>query len=274
MPQKPQPRARSWGTRFDSLISSPPPSPDPTGTVVEQDSVVCDASNTSVNTPELLLKGREEKMPHDASVFVGRFALIPSPLHNLTFHHSLPSNMEQPELTRLLTEHLSEHAEVKNIKVVRDSKGGVCAFVQCEVCNRLFASTNSLTASLGHAPLTFIISRTRLRLPALYILFILTNPSLSWVVFCVMNRLGHSEPYWFPIGMSLTRFSYLITFDQVYSFACRWSQSTPMRFVPAGSADAQGTLDESNKNGKMVPLDLPSSMRLWRPRNAKYATSY
>jgi hypothetical protein len=33
----------------------------------------------------------------------------------------------------MLTEHLSEHTEVKSIKVVRDSKGGVCAFVQCEV---------------------------------------------------------------------------------------------------------------------------------------------
>lgn len=41
--------------------------------------------------------------------------------------------MEQPELAHLLSEHLSEHAEVKNIKVVRDQKGGVCAFVQCEV---------------------------------------------------------------------------------------------------------------------------------------------
>jgi hypothetical protein len=46
---------------------------------------------------------------------------------------SLPSAIDQPELTRLLSEHLSEHTEVKNIKVVRDSKGGVCAFVQCEV---------------------------------------------------------------------------------------------------------------------------------------------
>jgi hypothetical protein len=51
----------------------------------------------------------------------------------LNCYHSLPSNIEQPELARLLSEHLSEHAEVKNVKVVRDSKGGVCAFVQCEV---------------------------------------------------------------------------------------------------------------------------------------------
>ena len=46
---------------------------------------------------------------------------------------SLPSNIEQMDLTRMLMEHLSEHTQIKNIKVVRDSKGGVCAFVQCEV---------------------------------------------------------------------------------------------------------------------------------------------
>ncbi|KAH9950895.1 hypothetical protein B0H21DRAFT_407380, partial [Amylocystis lapponica] len=36
------------------------------------------------------------------------------------------------ELVHLLQEHLSEHAEVKTVKVIRDNKGGVCAFVQCE----------------------------------------------------------------------------------------------------------------------------------------------
>ncbi|KAH6916947.1 hypothetical protein BKA70DRAFT_1250993 [Coprinopsis sp. MPI-PUGE-AT-0042] len=57
-----------------------------------------------------------EKAFHDASIFVG----------------SLPSNMSHVELTHLLTEHLSGYPEVKSIKVIRDSKGGVCAFVQCE----------------------------------------------------------------------------------------------------------------------------------------------
>lgn len=58
----------------------------------------------------------EDKPSHDASIFVG----------------SLPCNIDQVELTKQLTEHLSEYAEVKSIKVVRDSKGGICAFVQCE----------------------------------------------------------------------------------------------------------------------------------------------
>ena len=51
---------------------------------------------------------------------------------------SLPSNIEQMDLTRMLMEHLSEHTQIKNIKVVRDSKGGVCAFVQCEVREKVF----------------------------------------------------------------------------------------------------------------------------------------
>ncbi|KAF9566097.1 hypothetical protein CPC08DRAFT_814999 [Agrocybe pediades] len=62
------------------------------------------------------IKDNQDKLPHDASVFVG----------------SLPSNIDQGDLTRMLIEHLSEHTQIKNIKVVRDSKGGVCAFVQCE----------------------------------------------------------------------------------------------------------------------------------------------
>jgi hypothetical protein len=47
---------------------------------------------------------------------------------------SLPASVDQVELTRLLNDHLSEYTEIKSIKVIRDSKGGVCAFVQCKVC--------------------------------------------------------------------------------------------------------------------------------------------
>lgn len=47
---------------------------------------------------------------------------------------SLPSNIDHPELTSMLSQHLSEHPQVKGIKVVRDSKGGTCAFIQCQVC--------------------------------------------------------------------------------------------------------------------------------------------
>ena len=60
---------------------------------------------------------------------------------NQTF--SLPSNIEHMDLTRMLMEHLSEHTQIKNIKVVRDSKGGVCAFVQCEVRAKRFFNFRS-----------------------------------------------------------------------------------------------------------------------------------
>ncbi|KAL1748988.1 hypothetical protein HDZ31DRAFT_79329 [Schizophyllum fasciatum] len=102
MPPKPVQKPRSWGSRFDALPPSSPPS------VIERD--------FATEPPQDSTPKRENKMPHDASVFVG----------------SLPTNVEQPELARLLSEHLSEHAEVQNVKVVRDAKGGVCAFVQCE----------------------------------------------------------------------------------------------------------------------------------------------
>ncbi|KIY51237.1 hypothetical protein FISHEDRAFT_70880 [Fistulina hepatica ATCC 64428] len=98
-------RSRAWGSRFDALATG--------------------ASSGSLNAGHYYKNGPadgnikrngSEKMPHDASVFVG----------------SLPTNIDQSELAHLLSEHLSEHAEVKNVKVVRDAKGGVCAFVQCE----------------------------------------------------------------------------------------------------------------------------------------------
>ncbi|KAF8215991.1 hypothetical protein K438DRAFT_1954676 [Mycena galopus ATCC 62051] len=108
----PKPASRTWGTRFDTLPSSPPPSPQTRDLALEN----VDATSTATNNDASNVK-KVDKMPHDASVFVG----------------SLPTNIEQSELTRLLSEHLSEHAEVvKSIKLVKDSKGGVCAFVQCE----------------------------------------------------------------------------------------------------------------------------------------------
>lgn len=79
-----------------------------------------------------LIKHREEKLPHDASVFVG----------------SLPTNVDQMDLTRMLMDHLSEHMQIKNVKVVRDSKGGVCAFVQCENAASAAALIQTLHSSV------------------------------------------------------------------------------------------------------------------------------
>lgn len=84
---------------------------------------------------------KSEKMPHDASVFVGRLVVflayqrlsVAYQADVVSVFLSLPTNVDHAELTYLLHEHLSEHAEVKNVKVVRDSRGGICAFVQCEV---------------------------------------------------------------------------------------------------------------------------------------------
>jgi hypothetical protein len=113
MPQKLIPKARTWGTRFDPLPSSPPASPPPHKSAVDSTSV---SAIMSAESPEVPFKRKDDKVSHDASIFVG----------------SLPSNVDKQELARLLSDHLSEHAEVNNIKVVRDSKGGICAFVQCQ----------------------------------------------------------------------------------------------------------------------------------------------
>ncbi|EED80497.1 predicted protein [Postia placenta Mad-698-R] len=128
MPVKHVPKERAWGTRYDTLDSSPPPSPpkqqdqEPTPpSAIPITSVVASTNDLSrrdriASHTNTIPPTQSEKMPHDASIFVG----------------SLPTHIEQPKLTSLLHEHLSQHAEVKSIKVVRDSKGGICAFVQCE----------------------------------------------------------------------------------------------------------------------------------------------
>ena len=107
---------RQWGTRFDTLAPASPSIPQ------------TELSSPSTATPQLAHHsacaiasgyGDLQKFPHQASVFVG----------------SLPSAMDHRELIRALYDHLSPYAEIRNIKVVRDpNHGGVCAFVQCQVC--------------------------------------------------------------------------------------------------------------------------------------------
>lgn len=103
---------RRWGTRFDSLAPSAPPSESSASTQTQPSLSAPDPSVNSHN-----LEQDEEQTSQDASIFVG----------------SLPSRVDQFELKRVLTDHISKFAVVKNIKTVRDSRGGVCAFVQCEV---------------------------------------------------------------------------------------------------------------------------------------------
>ncbi|KAG5644609.1 hypothetical protein DXG03_008087 [Asterophora parasitica] len=140
MPPKPSLRMRSWGTRFDTLPTSPPVSPPVREAAAADAAPLHEMPEITPATDPPILKRREEKMPHDASVFVG----------------SLPSSIDQHELTRMLSDHLSEHTEVKNIKVVRDSKGGVCAFVQCEDA----ASAATLIHTLHSSPPKQFLGRT------------------------------------------------------------------------------------------------------------------
>jgi sulfopyruvate decarboxylase TPP-binding subunit len=111
--QKPHSLPRSWGSRFDPLPSSPPASPNHHQQPSPQSATAVSASAVEFQPVETR---KDDRQTHDASIFVG----------------SLPPNVEQQELTTLLTQHLSEHNEVQGVKVIRDSRGGVCAFVQCE----------------------------------------------------------------------------------------------------------------------------------------------
>ncbi|KAG1774068.1 hypothetical protein EV702DRAFT_558139 [Suillus placidus] len=107
MPQHTQ--ARSWGTRFDTLLSAPlSPTEDAHAATQDTPLTVNEACDDS--------KKSADRIVQDASIFIG----------------SLPTNIDHLELTRMLSDHLSDHPEVQTIKVVRDSKGGTCAFIQCQ----------------------------------------------------------------------------------------------------------------------------------------------
>ncbi|KAF5385322.1 hypothetical protein D9615_001326 [Tricholomella constricta] len=194
MPPKPSLRMRTWGTRFDTLPTSPSISPPAREAAADEATSPDMPEQTPATEP--VLKRKEEKMPHDASVFVG----------------SLPSNIDQQELTRLLSQHLSEHTEVKNIKVVRDSKGGVCAFVQCEDA----ASAATLIHTLHSNPPKQFLGRT-----------LRYEPARAFRTLLISYR-------------------------------------TPMQNIPGNSVEG------SSLKLQAVELDLPSAMRVWRPRNSKF----
>ncbi|KAJ4485892.1 hypothetical protein J3R30DRAFT_3697315 [Lentinula aciculospora] len=120
MPSKPS--ARTWGTRFDSL--PPPASPESCAATMESSDHLQDSA------PSEPFVKTAERNPHDASIFVG----------------SLPVHVDREELRASLSQHLAEFAQVKSVKVIHDSKGGVCAFVQCkdaESATRLIQTLHS-----------------------------------------------------------------------------------------------------------------------------------
>ncbi|KZT74988.1 hypothetical protein DAEQUDRAFT_807262 [Daedalea quercina L-15889] len=147
MPPKLPSRERAWGTRYDSLGPSPPISPQKPAFPTPASTPISRPASADINTTDVpdqepsipqtrAIQHQQEKMPHDASVFVG----------------SLPSTVDTSELTRLLREHLSQYTEVKGVKVVRDpSKNGTCAFVQCQSAAAAADLIDTLR-SLPHRP--------------------------------------------------------------------------------------------------------------------------
>ncbi|THH00669.1 hypothetical protein EW026_g1882 [Hermanssonia centrifuga] len=118
MPQKHPSKERAWGTRYDTLLSSPPSSPPSRpGQAVTS----IPHSPISKHRPEEIVSPaptaiKSDRPSHECSIFVG----------------SLPSNIDVAELTTLLATHLSLFPEAKKVKVLRDTKGGPCGFVQCD----------------------------------------------------------------------------------------------------------------------------------------------
>jgi hypothetical protein len=72
MPPKPPLQARAWGTRYDSLRISPPISPragkdEGRRSAQDKESPPLDGQPT---------KRKDDKLSHDASIFIGRFVQL------------------------------------------------------------------------------------------------------------------------------------------------------------------------------------------------------
>ncbi|KAI5997997.1 hypothetical protein EDD15DRAFT_282257 [Pisolithus albus] len=91
----------SWSSRFGPLT---PPADSSTPHSESQA-----AGNTEFNCSP-------DRVVHDASIFVG----------------CLPSGVDHASLAASLSEHLSQYSGIQGIKIVHDSKGGPCAFIQCQ----------------------------------------------------------------------------------------------------------------------------------------------
>ena len=59
-------QTRAWGTRYDTLPSSPPASPE-----AKQDEIQLALQDPN-SSPDSQETHKEDKQPHDASIFVGR----------------------------------------------------------------------------------------------------------------------------------------------------------------------------------------------------------
>lgn len=93
--------SRSWSSRFGPLTP-----PADSGTPPSESQA---AGYTESNSPP-------DRVVHDASIFVG----------------CLPSGVDHAALAASLSEHLSQYSGIQGIKIVHDSKGGPCAFIQCQ----------------------------------------------------------------------------------------------------------------------------------------------
>lgn len=171
MPSKPLIQQRAWGTRYDSLTTSPnstgssEESPPNRALDVARESppqfrmrdwadddgpamLLLSQLNSGGTTVASPITPRREstRMPHNASVFVGRSAksYLVHNVPTLTFVCSLPTDMNELEMTQILRDHLAKLAHVQHIKIIHDSKGSMCGFIQCEVSIGRFLSTRTV----------------------------------------------------------------------------------------------------------------------------------
>lgn len=95
--------------------------------------------------------------------------------------------MVPDDVARALSHHLAEYSEIVNIKATNDKKGGMCAFIQCQVrldgivTRSICASVGSSCSPRSHRTMTLQLACCRL--------FVLLPNDHFWDALC--DSKGH-----------------------------------------------------------------------------------
>lgn len=147
-------------------------------------------------------------------------------------------------------EHLSEHTQIKNIKVVRDSKGGVCAFVQCEVreISLIFVVKKLMYICASECNIRYSFDTD----------FAIQCPqAVSRSQFTLRACKGVQDTTCvLPVVIFLS-------FSQSHQ-PCSPRFSTPTQIARHGNIN-----DSSDTPKAEIELELPDAMRIWKQRHSR-----
>ncbi|KAJ3553117.1 hypothetical protein NM688_g3789 [Phlebia brevispora] len=123
MPPKHIQKGRTWGTRYDTLLTSPSASPPhiPAATTSHTPATQNKADDKDTTSSVSVIKVGKSR--NDSSIFVGRYDIYTPMFHIVLIFDlpniSLPTNMMPEEVSRALSKHLAEYTEIDDEAAAR-----------------------------------------------------------------------------------------------------------------------------------------------------------